>query len=221
MKKIIISILISFALINIHAQERLDINYQSIKESILKDSTYKNLLKRYEANDTTLTNKDYSIIYYGQLFQKSYSAGLDDNSRKINSFIKAKKYEKAFELCKKALQENPVSLEALYNLINCGSELNKPKEELDKYLIKYWKILNMIALTGDGKSAETGFKVICVNDEYQLMYNYFEVKGLKQQSLVNNCDVIEFTSSKYFDGTKIYFDITQVLLKEQELFTGK
>lgn len=219
MKKTYLLLIISLLLGSVNAQEKLDINFDSIKTVILKGNTYKELLNRYEANDSTLTKKDYSILYYGQLFRKSYSLGADNRSVKIKTYLKSKEYDKAYDLCKKALDDNPVSLEALCNIITSGSELKKPQEELNKYTDKYWKILKLIASTGDGKSENSGFKVICVNDEYQLMYSYFNVDGITSQSLVGSCDLIEFKSSKYFNGNKMYFDVSQVLLKEQELFS--
>lgn len=60
----------------------------------------------------------------------------------------------------------------------------------------------MIALTGDGTSEETAFKVICVNDEYQLLNMLFKMENMKGQSLVNKCDLIEFDKCQYYEGNK-------------------
>ena len=46
--------------------------------------------------------------------------------------------------------------------------LEKDIQEIKHYSKRYAALLTMISLTGDGTSEETAFKVICVNDEYQL-----------------------------------------------------
>lgn len=216
MKKIIIFTLLAFALSSLNAQKKLDINYASIKETVSNENTYKDLLKRCEANDTTLNDKDYSILYFGQLFQKSYNPYATSEKSTIIKSLKAKEYEKAFELCKKVLQTNPVSLYAMEYLYSAGKALGKPEPELKNYATRYWKLLKMIASTGDGQGKETAFHVISVDDEYHLMNKYFEVEGFKQQSLVNSdknsYDLMEFTSSNYYKGTKMYFDITQIFM---------
>lgn len=213
-KNIIILLLLSFILPGIGAQEKLEINYESIKKAVTSENTYKELLKRYEANDTTLKKNDYSILYYGQLYQKSYNPYNVEGLDEANKLMKAKEYNKAYEQCLKILQKNPVSLNTLENLYYAGKAMGKPQEELENYIMKFWKLMNMIVSTGDGQSEKTAFHVICVNDEYQLLRNYFEIEGFKQQSLVNSgensYDLMEFTSSKYYEGTKIYFDITKV-----------
>lgn len=70
----------------------------------------------------------------------------------------------------------------------------------------------MIALTGDGTSEETAFKVICVNDEYQLLNMLFKMENMKGQSLVNKCDLIEFDKCQYYEGNQMYFDISRSLI---------
>ena len=211
--------LLSFCItVCVYAQEVIRIDYPTIKETITKDSTYyTNLLQRFESNDSLLTPNDYAMIYYGYSFQPSYKGSLDPTKTALNELINNRKYEDAYNLGKSSLKDNPVSLNTLYNMYYLCQALNKPEEETQSYLAKYTGLLYTISLSGDGHSEETAFKVICINDEYQLMYNYFGVEDIKGQSLINDCDVIEFKSSQHFKGKEMYFDISRSLLRMQEM----
>ena len=101
--------------------------------------------------------------------------------------------------------------------VNLASELQR-EEEVQAYIDKYIKLSSAIISSGDGTSEDTAFKVISVNDEYQILNNVFKVEGLKQQSLVNKCDLMEFESSPYYEGTQIYFDISRSLDYMKDLF---
>ena len=89
--------------------------------------------------------------------------------------------------------------------------LQKDIREIKHYSKRYAALLTMIALTGDGTSEETAFKVICVNDEYQLLNMLFKMENMKGQSLVNKCDLIEFDKCQYYEGNQMYFDISRSL----------
>ena len=96
--------------------------------------------------------------------------------------------------------------------------LQKDIREIKHYSKRYAALLTMIALTGDGTSEETAFKVICVNDEYQLLNMLFKMENMKGQSLVNKCDLIEFDKCQYYEGNQMYFDISRSLDYMSELF---
>ena len=96
--------------------------------------------------------------------------------------------------------------------------LQKDIREIKHYSKRYAALLTMIALTGDGTSEETAFKVTCVNDEYQLLNMLFKMENMKGQSLVNKCDLIEFDKCQYYEGNQMYFDISRSLDYMSELF---
>ena len=70
----------------------------------------------------------------------------------------------------------------------------------------------MIALTGDGTSEETAFKVILqwMNTNPANMLTKWKT-WKKGQSLVNKCDLIEFDKCQYYEGNQMYFDIKPFL----------
>ena len=129
-----------------------------------------------------------------------------------------KRNSSPYNIGKELLKKNPVSLQLLYNMYGIAGLLQKDIREIKHYSKRYAALLTMIALTGDGTSEETAFKVICVNDEYQLLNMLFKMENMKGQSLVNKCDLIEFDKCQYYEGNQMYFDISRSLDYMSELF---
>lgn len=203
------------------SQEKIDVNYSIIKEYVHNHpDEYALLTERFEANDSLLTLKDYALIYYGYSFTPLYRGSIND-WKDLSTLMKEKKSEEAYELVKECRKNNPVSLELLLHAVNLASDLQKEKEEVQSFVDKYVRIASTILSSGDGSSEETAFKVICVNDEYQILYNVFAIQNLKSQSLVNDCDLMEFESSPNFNGTQIYFNISRSLDFMEELINRK
>ena len=205
-----------------YSQERLVIDYPIIKEYVTnQNEEFQKLMQRFEMNDSLLTRKDYAMIYYGFSFTPQYIASMFETSkefRNVRKLAKEQKNEEAYEAGKILLEKNPVSLELLYNMGMLAQALNKDINEVKHYSKRYAALLTMIAFTGDGKTEETAFKVICVNDEYQLLRMLFVMENMKSQSLVNKCDLIEFEKCKYYLGTQMYFDISRSLDYMSKLF---
>jgi hypothetical protein len=219
-----ILILICICLIGpIKGQNELDIRYDKIKETVenpVSDNFYPKLLKRYNDFDTTLTLQDYSLIYYGFSFQENYlknqpkESGLDDLS-------KNNEYEKLIVECQKILDKNPVSLEANNKMGFALFKLKKPEVEWKKYQNRFKSIRKVIVYSGNGLSAETAFKVIYVSDEYNILYDYFEIPKILRQSLVGLCDKFVIEPSDYYKVKEVYFDISQKLIRQQQLTDKK
>ena len=144
--------------------------------------------------------------------------GSMDNFQDLRKLIKEQKYEDAYNTGKELLKKNPVSLQLLYNMYGLAGLLEKDIQEIKHYSKRYAALLTMISLTGDGTSEETAFKVICVNDEYQLLNMLFRMENMKSQSLVNKCDLIEFDKCQHYEGNQMYFDISRSLDYTSKLF---
>jgi len=190
------------------AQENLNIDYSIIKENMEKDSiTYIRLKSRYERNDSTLTYPEYAILYYGYSFTPQYAIKEDADKKELERLIDNQKYQDAYLLGRKILQRNPVALYALYNMYYLSQTLNRSPQEINSYIIKYSGILHTIALSGDGKSESTAFRVITTDDMYQLAYNYWGVNEITLQYQVGIYEVIEFTQSQHYKENRMYFEI--------------
>lgn len=198
-----------------YAQEILHIDYPAIKEYVTNHSDeFQQLMQRFEENDTSLTREDKALVYYGYSFTPAYKGSMDEylpDFKEFNELIKSEKHEEAYEIGKNILKRNPVSLKLLFNMYGLAGKLEKDISEAKNYSYKYASLLYTIAFSGDGKTEDTAFKVICINDEYQVMKVIFRVENIKGQSLINKCDMIEFENCVNFEGNQMYFDISRSL----------
>jgi len=96
-------------------------------------------------------------------------------------------------------------------------KLNKPESEWKKFQDRYRALRKVIVYSGNGLTCETAFKVISVSDEYDILYSYFDVENIKKQSLVGLCDKFEISQTKYYQSDIIYFDISQKLIRSENL----
>ncbi|MCD6659752.1 MAG: DUF4919 domain-containing protein [Lentimicrobium sp.] len=202
-----------------YSQNDLDINYDEIKQIVNNPESeyyYPKLLERYNNFDTTLTHHEFSLIYYGFSFQDEYLVNQPSETDLLKLW-KNDEEEKLIEQCEKILERNPVSLRAISYLSRAKHSIGLPEKEWRPYLDRYWAFRKVIVYSGDGLSCETAFKVIYVEDEYTMMYDYFEIKKLYEQRLVNLCDRHIVEPGEYFTGDEIYFDISRKLLRTMEL----
>lgn len=195
-------------------QPTIEVNYNRIRNIVEETpEAYARLLERFEANDSLLTVDEYATIYYGHSFTANYRGSME-RWDSLKELLKGDDLEAAYAEGLKLRKRNPVSLELLNSMIYLADTLKK--EAAENYLDKYVAIMSVILASGDGKEEQSAFKVICINDEYQLLRNVIRISALKQQSLMGNCDVMECEDS---DGNSrtFYFDISRSLdyIKEQ------
>lgn len=208
---------------SVYGQDELIVNYESVKTQIENKegpNYYPNLLKRFSEFDSTLTIKDYSLIYYGFSFQDDYLRNQPDE-KELDILMKSNDYEKLISECKKILDKNPVSLLANNSMGYALFKLKRPEKEWKKYQNRYRAIRKVIAYSGNGLSAETAFKVIYVSDEYNILYDYFDIPKINKQSLVGLCDMFEVDPSNYYKAKKVFFDISRKLIRQQQLMDKK
>jgi len=219
MRKIGIWILFTICFQIANAQEELKINYDEVKlkiENKQSDFYYPKLLTRFNEFDETLTLEEYALIYYGFTFQNEYLNKQPDE-KAIKELLKKEDYKQLVIECKKILTQNPVSFSANDNLGYALFKLGKDETEWKRYQKRYRALRKVIAYSGNGLSCETAFKVIYVSDEYNMLYSYFDVETINQQTLDGLCDKFNILPTKYYLSKTIYFDISRKLIKQQEL----
>lgn len=188
----------------------------------------KDLVARMSANeiDTTMTWNERILAYYGQ----SYLTPMTELSESItlDKLLKEGKYEECLSGAKELLKKNPVSLKALsnalyammYMLQDSTKHHDLSRDEARLYYNRMHRILNTIAITGDG-TEERPFYVTSVSDEYLFMRHYLEIGKTKKQYFKGHFDVFELDeTSKYYTHPTLYFDITRVLEIEKEMFSN-
>ena len=223
MKRNFIALLFIFISTIIFGQNKLEINYESIKTTIENSESeyyYPKLLKRFNEFDSKLTNEEYALIYYGFSFQKDYLKNKPDD-KNLSKLSKANDYEAIVKECENILKKNPVSLKANNEMGYALYKLGKPEAEWEKYQNRYRAIRKVIVYSGDGLSEETAFKVIYVEDEYNMLYNYFEISKIYKQELIGLCDRFIIEPSEYYKSSNIYFNISRKLLRNNEMLRKK
>lgn len=204
-------------------QDQININFDEIRskvEDINSESYYPKLLKRFNDFDATLSLQENALIYYGFSFQDDYLKNKPQEEQ-LDDFANKQEYEKLRIECQKILDKNPISLVANNKMGYALFKLGKPESEWKKYQKRYRDFRKVIALSGNGLSCDSAFKVIYVSDEYNIMYDYFEISKLERQSLSGMCDKFINEPSEFYKAKEIYFDASRSLIRHEEIISKK
>lgn len=188
--------------------ESIQVDYGQMEQFVKNERTeYDLLLTRFEQGDPTLSKEEVTQIYYGFPFTEEYNSFAFYT--KIDKAYAKNDFAVALPLIKQELKKNPVSLSLLIKAVTCGLALKDPELQsfLDNASLRYQQIIQAILATGNGSSKETAYKVICVSDEYEIIFKPLQVKSIQQQTtLENKYDV--FNVKLPGGKAKIFFDIS-------------
>lgn len=136
----------------------------------------KTLIDRMSSDDfsTSFTNAEFCLAFYGLSVITNYKE--DYYANKSGELYCKGDYEEAFDFAQKALNINPLNLEAIIWAERCILKLPKKygdnrKKNADYYRYRAIQIYNVIATSGDG-SPNRPFYVTRESDEYNFM-KYF------------------------------------------------
>lgn len=187
-------------------------DYASIKQIVADPNSafyYPKLFKKYQANDTTLSFRDYRMLYYGYVFQPGYERNAkhtpeDDSIAAI--FAKGQLTEQDLEdivrLGIAYTEKVPFDLKRI-NLVHvAASELGD--DAIAKiYLHKVRMLALTVLTTGNGLSEETPFYVISESDENAMINilgykpgERFDVRNTRYLTVEENDDNLP---GLYFD----------------------
>lgn len=212
MKKYIITLILGLATFIVNAQVFLD--YSTIEDIVKNEREYfDEIVEIYKNDDPMIRLDDIALVYYGQAFLPQYNPGNDENEKALKRFHESGNHAEAYNTAKKILDYNPVSLNALFNLLISSDKLGKSQEEYESYANKYQKILSMIAQYGKGNSADSPFKVITPDDQNYVLFHELEIvkeisRELDTETL---CNIIIVEPSKKFKSRRVYFDLSLFL----------
>jgi len=192
-------------------------DYSAIEKQIKDKNSefyYPELLKKFNASDSTITLEQRRHLYYGYTFQKEYDPYSESNQADSLRIMMKKgrhteeDFQKISSLCDASLKENPFDLRAFnYKLYACQELRDEP--EFIKNLTKMKIIIDALVSSGDGLTKETAFYVITTSHEYDLL-NIIGLNFSGKQSLVKNHDYLEVTENAH--GIKgMYFDVSPCL----------
>ena len=212
MKKFITTLVLCFGIFVANAQVFLD--YATIEDIVKNEREYfDEIVDIYKNDDPMIRLDDIALVYYGQAFLPQYNPGNDENEKALKRFHDAGNHAEAYNTAKKIIEYNPVSLNALFNLLISSKELGKSKEEFDSYANKYQKILNMITEYGKGNTADSPFKVINPDDQNYVLFHELEIEKEISRELDTEtlCNIIVVEPSTKYQYRRVYFDLSLFL----------
>ncbi|HMG82435.1 MAG TPA: DUF4919 domain-containing protein [Ferruginibacter sp.] len=227
MKKqfIILLLLACFMSSYSYAQRKIEKpDFKKIEKKVNKkksDKYYPILFSRYQNNDTTLTDEEYNLLFYGAPSQQGYnpyggSTYSDSTGKLINKpLLTLADYDSAIYYENIALVINPFSLRDL-NILAYAYSKNGNDSMAQLINFKKEKIIKTILTTGDGKTQERGFVVITVTQEYDLLQILgFDFSG-EQTLTPTGCDYLGVKENKF--GLKgLFFDVNKILEVEKSM----
>lgn len=179
---------------------------------------YPTLLKRFMANDTTMTDSDFQYFYYGTLFQEDYDPYRPvfrqeqyDKIKRLYSKPDQSRSEKQMILdyALAALQDNPVNIQQLVHRI----DIYQKNRKFD--LAKIWQyklnhILLVIASSGTGISPDNARIVVYPEHEYDFL-NLAGMTATGQKFEAPSFDYISVNKRNDDSPEGYYFDIAEML----------
>ena len=212
MKKFLLSIIFFFGCTAAFGQ--LEINDTVIGYIVKHEREYFNeITDLYNSNDPMLHVDDIALVYYGQAFLPQYNPGKDENEKLLKKLHDEKKNVEVYNVAKKILDYNPVSLNALFSIYIASKELGKSDEECLTYLKKYQNIIDMICHYGDGKSSDSAFRIITPDDQDYIIYGKLQIEDVITQTLDTEtlCNIVSVRPSEKFPQQRVYFDLSLFL----------
>lgn len=192
------------------SQKISNVDFDAIKKTLDADpGLYKQLLDRFIQSDSTFSNEDYYLVYYGQCFQPDYDPNSVDheNYDKFKKYYYAENYVKALPYAVNIIEKKPLNMQMTLKALLCYSFLNNDTNRV-KLLPRYNNIMLTIHRSGDGLSGATCFVSMNMGDNYELM-TIMNVES-SSSTTKGDCVVYKLKENKnhvkevYFDNTKPY-----------------
>ena len=194
------------------APNSMRVDYDAIKKFVNdKPTEYQDLFERFVSADTTLTLEEVAIVYYGNRVKPLIYPGGNPEARNY-SVRKLNSEEKWIEALEASDAKNlvvPTELRTQWDGTVAAYSI-KDQWRLLPYFIRYRQLVNVIIASGDGKSTETAFKVVNVDDESVVMIQSLGITSIGTQALiyVNNVPFDKITAKAGDEERTIFFDIT-------------
>ena len=189
-------------------------DYEGIQN--MGQAQYDSLLSRFQAQDTTLSIVDLQAVYYGSAFYGNPSNGLDN--RRLNAITETKGNEDAILYVDSVLATSPLNLGTLLTRFTLAYHAHDTITT-HAYYWQYARLVDAIYATGDARSEKTALHVVCVDDEYTIMWYVMQVDPEGQTLTSSLCDKIDIVTQ---NGTRlpVYFDVQLVLALNNRMFSS-
>lgn len=208
MKKLLTFSAMAITCLFANAQTSFDLKLY--EETVKTEKQYfRDIIKVFNTDDPYLRTDDVALVYYGYAFTPEYNPIKDENEKLLNKYILEDNFPMIYKTANKILSYNPASLDALFHAWISGKTIGKSDTEYLSYVNKYKNVVAMIKEYGDGKSAETAFKIVHPEDKFHIMQS-LGIKDVESETLDPKtlCYIITVTPSTKFQHRHIYFDVS-------------
>lgn len=218
---LLISILFIGSFISSYSQYKFNYNndFQQIlkRTKNVKDSLYyENLLKRFNKNDTTLTDYEVLALLIGFTDKKEYKPYQDiEVEREIYKLNGANKYKSALEKGTNFIGNHPLSIKALIELSYAHYKMNN-LDSAEYYVHKGQKIFQAMYFSGDGLSPENPTFALGPADGQDFIYKFAGATiGTMGSGKDKNGNFLDILEAKFDNGNKanFYFIIEHAVKK--------
>jgi uncharacterized protein DUF4919 len=172
-----------------------------------KKESYETLLERVQKQDSSVNFSDLRLAYTETRAYDPY--GGDKESRKaMFAAINARQFEPALAAAEKMLAANYLDMNAHFGAFVSHRELGHA-EKSDFHKFVFQNLIKSVNESGDGKTMETAFVVISVDEEY-VWFNYMGLRVSNQELVENNghhYDRITATDPKTDKSVSFFFNI--------------
>lgn len=180
------------------------------------DLSYDKLLKRFTANDTTLTDYEVLALLIGFTGKPEYRPYWDlDMERKIYSLNDGKKYQEGLDSANKFLKTHPLSVKVLFEKSYSFHKLEQ-KDSADYYLYQGRRIFKAMYFSGDGKTSENPTFALGPADGQDYIIKFAGAKiGMMGSGRDKSGNFLDILEARFDDGQsmKLYFIIQHAAAK--------
>lgn len=175
---------------------------------------YPRLMRRFMANDTTLSLEDYRTLYYGFTMQEDYDPyRVSPYTLKLKEFsgadtISLTACDSIIKYGLKAVADFPFDIRSM-NMLIYGYKCKKNEVQRQIWTEKLKNILDAIISSGDGETEESAFYVIYPAHEYDII-NRFGLTAKSSTLLPPDLDYITVEENK-FNIKGYFFNISRIL----------
>lgn len=169
-------------------------------------SKYDVLLEKVKQKDPSVGFTELRLAFYESANYNPYAPMM--TYRPMNAALNQKNYEEALKIAESVLAKNFVEVNAHMTAQIAYQELgNTERAQFHKFMVD--GLLNSIKSNGDGKTVESAYDVISINEEYGLIRSL----GLRpiRQSLVQNkghsYDAIAVVDPQTSKESVMYFNV--------------
>lgn len=182
-------------------------------------TAYEDMLERVMKADPAV---DFAALRFAYADNPPEGSGTDrDASRAMFIALRDKHYAKAIEEAEKVLNSKYVDINAhLVSAAAYKEKGNAEKEKFHRYVAE--GLIKSILNTGNGKTKETAYTVIGVDEEYVVLRVFGLIPGSQALERDNghHYDRLDATNPKTKEKVTLYFNVDKPFGALQKLFKG-